>query len=51
MEQFRGGAMLNADALATATGLPPDRLAAALMLLELKRLIAKHADGTFEARS
>lgn len=50
-EQFRGGAILNADALAASTGMPADRLAAALMLLELKRLIAKHADGTYEARS
>ncbi|MBS0664462.1 MAG: DNA-protecting protein DprA [Verrucomicrobia bacterium] len=50
-EQFRGGAILNADALGASTRLPADRLAAALMLLELKRLIAKHADGTFEARS
>ena len=50
-ECFRGGAVLNADALATQSGLPADRVSATLMLLELKRLIAKRADGAFEARS
>ena len=48
---FRGGAVMNSDALAAQTGLPMDRLSATLMLLELKRLIAKRADGAFEARS
>lgn len=47
---FRGGAMLSPDALAGATGLPMPQLSAALMMLELKRLIAKRADGTYEAR-
>ena len=50
-ECFRGGAMLTPDALAAQTGLPADRLSATLMLLELKRLIAKRADGAFEART
>ncbi len=50
-ECFNGGAMLTPDALATQTGLPADRLSATLMLLELKRLIAKRADGAFEART
>jgi hypothetical protein len=31
--------------------LPADRLSATLMLLELKRLIAKRADGAFETRT
>ncbi len=49
-ECFRGGAMLTPDALAEQTGLPADRLSSTLMLLELKRLVAKRADGAFEAR-
>ncbi|MDP3071419.1 MAG: DNA-processing protein DprA [Opitutaceae bacterium] len=50
-ECFRGGAILAPDALAAATGLAPAGLSATLMMLELKRLIAKRADGAFEARS
>jgi len=49
-ECFRGGAMLSPDALAAHTDLPAAQLSATLMMLELKRLIAKRADGTFEAR-
>jgi DNA processing protein len=49
-ECFRGGAMLTPDALAAQTGLSVGQLSATLMMLELKRLIAKRADGTFEAR-
>ena len=48
---FTGGAILSLDALAGQTGLPPAALSANLMRLELKRLVAKRADGTFEARS
>lgn len=48
---FRGGAILAPDAIAEQTGLPAARLSPTLMMLELKRLIAKRADGTFEARS
>lgn len=48
---FRGGAILTPAALAAQSGLPADRLSATLMLLELKRLIAKRADGSFEPRS
>ncbi len=48
---FRGGAVLTPDALASQTGLPADRLSATLMLLELKHLVAKRADGAFEPRS
>ncbi len=49
-ECFRGGAILAADALTAATGLSAAQLSATLMMLELKRLIAKRADGAFEAR-
>ena len=49
-ECFRGGAILTADALAGLAGIAAAPLSAALMMLELKRLIAKRADGTFEAR-
>ncbi|HVZ64429.1 MAG TPA: DNA-processing protein DprA [Lacunisphaera sp.] len=48
---FRGGAMLGVDALTAATGMAPAEISAALMSLELKRLVQKRADGTFEARS
>jgi DNA processing protein len=50
-ECFRGGAILAPDALGAATELPAAKLSATLMMLELKRLIAKRADGAFEARS
>jgi DNA processing protein len=49
-ECFRGGAILSPDALAAQTGLAAAQLSATLMMLELKRLIAKRADGAFEAR-
>ena len=39
------------DAVAAATGLGPPQVSAALMGLELKKLLQKRADGTFEARS
>lgn len=47
---FSGGAILAADALVAATGLPSQTLSVTLMMLELKRLVAKRVDGTFEAR-
>lgn len=50
-ECFRGGAILAPDALAAQTDLSAAQLSATLMMLELKRLIAKRADGAFEARS
>jgi DNA processing protein len=49
-ECFRGGGILASDTLAEMTGLAAARLSATLMMLELKRLIAKRVDGTFEAR-
>ncbi len=47
---FRGGAILSPDALAGHTGLAAAQVSSTLMMLELKRLVAKRADGTFEAR-
>jgi DNA processing protein len=47
---FAGGAIVTIDALAAQTGLGIAEISSALMMLELKRLIAKRADGTFEAR-
>ncbi|MGA3008338.1 MAG: DNA-processing protein DprA [Opitutaceae bacterium] len=47
---FRGGEILAPDALAGMTGLAAAQLSASLMMLELKRRVAKRADGTFEAR-
>ena len=49
-ECFRGGAILSTDALAEQTGLASAKLSAILMMLELKHLVAKRADGAFEAR-
>ncbi len=49
-ECFRGGAILVPDALAEQTGFSSAQLSSTLMMLELKRLIAKRADGAFEAR-
>ena len=51
LESLRGGAMLSVDALTGTTGLKAAEISAALMMLELKRLVSKRADGTFEARS
>ena len=51
LDNFRGGALLSPDALAGLTGLPAAELSATLMMLELKKMVAKRADGTFEARS
>lgn len=48
---FRGGGILSIDAVAAATGLPSSEISAALMMLELKKVVVKRADGTFEARS
>jgi DNA processing protein len=47
---FAGGAMVTLDAVSAQTGMDTGKLSATLMMLELKRLIAKRADGTFEAR-
>ena len=47
---FSGGAILSLDAIAAETGGSAAGLSATLMMLELKRLVAKRADGQFEAR-
>jgi len=47
---FAGGALVTLDALAAQTAKPVAQLSATLMMLELKRLIVKRADGSFEAR-
>ncbi len=47
---FRGGSILTPDAVAAATGFGPPQTSAGLMMLELKHLIAKRADGAYEAR-
>ncbi len=47
---FAGGALLTLDALAEQSGLKPAVISSTLMMLELKRRVAKRADGTFEAR-
>lgn len=49
-ECFRGGAILSPDAITEQTGLSAAQLSAILMMLELKRVVAKRADGAFEAR-
>ncbi|AOS43396.1 hypothetical protein Verru16b_00439 [Lacunisphaera limnophila] len=46
-----GGATQGIDALIAATGLGSAEVSAALMMLELKKLVVKRADGTFESRS
>jgi DNA processing protein len=48
---FAGGAILTPDALTEQSGLSSAQLSAVLMMLELKRAIAKRVDGSFEARS
>jgi len=50
VECLRGGSLLGVDALAAAAGLDSPEVSAALMMLELKRLVTKRADGTFELR-
>lgn len=50
LTQLAGGARLTTDALTAATGLAAAEVSAALMMLELKRRVAKRADGSFEAR-
>lgn len=47
---FKGGSMIGIDALSSATGMAAHEVSAALMMLELKKLVHKRADGTFEAR-
>jgi len=48
---FAGGGLLGPDTLAGLTGLGAAQLSAILMMLELKRLLVRRVDGTYEARS
>jgi DNA processing protein len=48
---FRGGAILTPDALTALTGLGAAELSSTLMRLELRRIVAKRADGAFEMRA
>ena len=50
LDCFDGGAMLSPDAVATQTGRPMAEISATLMMLELKRRVARRADGSFERR-
>lgn len=46
---FRGGGILSVDAISGLTGRGAGEVAATLMMLELKKLVRKRADGSFEA--
>ena len=50
LDCFAGGECVSPDALSERLKRPVPELSAALMGLELKRLITKRADGRFEAR-
>jgi DNA processing protein len=47
---FKGGEILSMDALVDQSGLPMSEVSGQVMGLELKRVLAKRADGRFEAR-
>ena len=49
-ECFADGGILHPDTVTRMTQLPQHEVAASIMMLELKRLIAKRADGTYEKR-
>jgi DNA processing protein len=49
-ECFRGGSILNLDTLVGLTRLSLPEVSAAMMALELKRLVRKRSDGCFESR-
>lgn len=51
LECFRGGGVLNVDTITSGTKLGAAQVCSTLMMLELKRLVVKRADGCFEARS
>jgi len=48
---FAGGSILTPDAIAAQTGLSASSLAPALMMLELKHLLARRLDGSWEEKS
>lgn len=47
---FVDGSLLNLDQVLEQTGLPIQAVAATLLMLELKKKLAKRVDGTFECR-
>lgn len=47
---FAGGEILTLDAVAEKLGLSASEVGATLMMLELKKLLVKRADGAYEAR-
>lgn len=49
-ERLQGANPTHPDELGSHTDLPSARISAALLLLELKRLVVKRTDGRFEAR-
>jgi len=49
LDCFKDGSLLGVDGLAALTGLATAQISAALMMLELKKRLAKRADGSFEA--
>lgn len=51
LESLRDGSLAGIDELTARTGLPAADLSASLMMLELKKLVSKRADGTFEAKT
>src|SRR5690606_32100389 len=50
LDCFAGGAILTPDALVAGSGLPRQVLSPPLMMLALKRLIARRLGGSYEAR-
>jgi DNA processing protein len=48
---FEGGAIVAVDEITDRTNLTSAQVSSTLMMLELKRLIAKRSDGRFEART
>jgi DNA processing protein len=49
LECFDGGEILSIDQMTELTKLSPAQVCSTLMMLELKRLVTKRADGRFEA--
>jgi DNA processing protein len=47
---FAGGSLVSPDQAVAQTGLPVAQISSALMMLEIKHLVARRLDGTFEAR-
>ena len=51
LQCFRGGGILNVDAISGLTGMGAGTVSAGLLMLELKKLVCKRVDGTYEAAS